>query len=69
MAVSNYLVHEGIDKDRIAVKAYGESLPVVPCYHKDCSEEDYQKNRRAEFVLSHGFRIPETPLPKSKPKS
>ena len=69
MAVSNYLVHEGIDKERITLKAYGESLPVVPCYHKDCSEEDYQKNRRAEFVLSHGFRIPTTPLPKPKPKT
>ena len=55
-AVSKYLIGEGIRKDRIVIKAYGESLPVVPCNHADCSEEDYQKNRRAEFVLSHGFK-------------
>jgi len=51
-AVSKYLMSEGIPKDRIIPKAYGESLPVVPCHGTDCTEEDHQKNRRAEFVLS-----------------
>jgi len=55
-AVSRFLMKEGIQKERILIKAYGESLPVVPCYDADCSEEDYQKNRRAEFVVSHGFK-------------
>ncbi|WP_276371299.1 OmpA family protein [Chryseolinea sp. H1M3-3] len=49
--VTKYLAGHGISKDRIIQKAYGESLPVVPCYAVDCSEEDHQKNRRAEFVL------------------
>ncbi len=49
--VTKYLASQGISKDRIIQKAYGESLPVVPCYAVDCSEEDHQKNRRAEFVL------------------
>lgn len=50
-AVSKYLTNQGIFKDRIIQKAFGESLPVVPCHTVDCSEEDHQKNRRAEFVL------------------
>jgi outer membrane protein OmpA-like peptidoglycan-associated protein/tetratricopeptide (TPR) repeat protein len=51
--VSRYLINHGIRKDRIIEKAYGESLPVIPCYAVDCSEDDHQKNRRAEFVLRH----------------
>jgi outer membrane protein OmpA-like peptidoglycan-associated protein len=52
-AVSKYLIGQGIEKDRIILKAYGESLPVIPCFNADCSEQDHQKNRRAEFVLRH----------------
>lgn len=57
-AVGKYLVAEGIKKDRIILKSYGESLPVVPCFSADCSEEDHQKNRRAEFVLGNSLRNP-----------
>jgi outer membrane protein OmpA-like peptidoglycan-associated protein/tetratricopeptide (TPR) repeat protein len=52
-AVTKYLVSQGILKNRLIQRAYGESLPVVPCYAVDCSEDDHQKNRRAEFVLRH----------------
>ena len=52
-AVTKYLVSQGILKNRIIQRAYGESLPVIPCYAVDCSEDDHQKNRRAEFVLRH----------------
>lgn len=52
-AVTKYLISQGIVKDRIIQKAYGESLPVIPCYAADCSEADHQKNRRAEFVLRY----------------
>lgn len=51
-AVSKFLISQGIPKERIILKAYGESLPVVPCFDADCSEDDHQQNRRAEFVLS-----------------
>jgi outer membrane protein OmpA-like peptidoglycan-associated protein/tetratricopeptide (TPR) repeat protein len=51
--VSKFLISRGIKKDRIIEKAYGESLPVVPCFSGDCSEDDHQKNRRAEFVMKH----------------
>ena len=64
-AVSKYLVSQGIDKDRIIPKAFGESLPAVPCYDGDCTEEDHQKNRRAEFVLRHvSPNPPTTALPR-----
>jgi outer membrane protein OmpA-like peptidoglycan-associated protein len=71
-AVSKYLASQGIDKNRIIAKAFGESLPVVPCFNADCSEEDHQKNRRAEFVLRHNFAGPPTSLlstPESKGES
>ena len=45
-----YLVKKGIDNTRISLIGYGETKPDVPC--DDCSEEQLQKNRRVEFVLS-----------------
>ena len=49
--VGSYLKKSGIDKDRVITEALGESAPAVPCISADCSEEEHQKNRRAEFVL------------------
>lgn len=67
-AVSKYLASQGINKDRIIPRAFGESLPVVPCFNADCSEEDHQKNRRAEFVLKHHIvESPSSSLPKRSP--
>jgi outer membrane protein OmpA-like peptidoglycan-associated protein len=64
--VSKFLVSHGIHKDRIIQKAYGESLPVIPCYEMHCSEEDHQKNRRAEFVLRYETTtVPTAPLSKT----
>jgi outer membrane protein OmpA-like peptidoglycan-associated protein len=53
LVVTKFLITNGIHKERIIQKAYGESLPVIPCYLVDCSEDDHQKNRRAEFVLRY----------------
>lgn len=50
-AVAKYLIAQGIDKDRIVMKAYGESRPAIPCVGVDCSEADHRLNRRAEFLL------------------
>jgi len=63
-AVSKYLISLGIPKNRIVRKAFGESLPAVKCFDGDCSEEDHQMNRRAEFVVSQDDIIaaPSVPL-------
>ncbi|HEX6226373.1 MAG TPA: OmpA family protein [Chryseolinea sp.] len=66
-AVLKYLVGQGIHKSRIIQKAYGESLPVIPCYAVDCSEVDHQKNRRAEFVFKHDQPTATAPASKKSP--
>ena len=48
-AVSDWLAQQGIDKKRMEIEGYGESLPVV----QNISEADRQRNRRVELrVLS-----------------
>ncbi|MGC3946697.1 MAG: OmpA family protein [Chryseolinea sp.] len=51
-AVAKYLIAQGIDKDRIILKAYGESRPAIPCMGTNCTEDDHRLNRRAEFLLA-----------------
>ena len=48
LAVKEYLAGLGIDPSRIDTISYGEDRPIV-VDPKD--EADYQKNRRAEFVI------------------
>ncbi|OGV64401.1 MAG: hypothetical protein A3K19_09575 [Lentisphaerae bacterium RIFOXYB12_FULL_65_16] len=48
IAVRDYLVSLGIDASRTETVGYGEEKPAVP---NPQSEEDHQKNRRAEFVI------------------
>ncbi|HTF18397.1 MAG TPA: OmpA family protein [Chryseolinea sp.] len=50
-AVAKYLIAQGMNKNRIVMKAYGESRPAIPCTIGDCSEDVYRLNRRAEFLL------------------
>ncbi len=52
--VLDYLAKEGISKDRIAVKACGEILPLNHCKNDvPCSPEEHQFNQRLEIkVLS-----------------
>ena len=48
-AVSDWLAQQGIDKKRMEIEGYGESLPVV----QNISEADRERNRRVELrVLS-----------------
>ncbi|HEY5750107.1 MAG TPA: OmpA family protein [Chryseolinea sp.] len=56
-AVSAYLSAQGITTGRMLTKGFGESMPVVPCATQDCSEEEYKRNRRAEFVLSSNGQV------------
>lgn len=48
----NYIVSQGISRNRITAKGYGETQLVNEC--KDgvsCIEEQHQKNRRTEFTI------------------
>lgn len=45
-----YLVTKGIDSSRLLSNGYGETQPLVGC-KKDCTENEYQKNRRIEFII------------------
>ena len=48
-ATVQYVISKGIPADRITGKGFGESEPIVPC--KPCTEEEYAKNRRSEFLI------------------
>jgi outer membrane protein OmpA-like peptidoglycan-associated protein len=64
-SVEEFLVRAGVPRERIVRRAYGESLPVVPCHGEECTEQQHQLNRRAEFVISSDEIIPEKALPKT----
>ena len=46
-AVMDYFIKNGISRDRLSFKAFGESQPKVP----NDTPENRQKNRRVEFVI------------------
>jgi outer membrane protein OmpA-like peptidoglycan-associated protein len=48
-ATVQYVISKGIAADRITGKGFGESEPIVPC--DTCTEEEYAKNRRSEFLI------------------
>lgn len=45
-----YLISKGVENSRISFIGFGESKPDEAC--EDCTEEQLQKNRRVEFMLS-----------------
>lgn len=49
-ATVQYVISKGVEKARITGKGYGESEPKVDC-KENCTEEDYAKNRRSEFLI------------------
>lgn len=47
-----WMVQQGIAKDRLTGKGYGESQLINSCSDDvPCSEEEHQKNRRSEFII------------------
>lgn len=47
-----YVIKQGIAKDRITAKGFGETLLVNKCANRvQCTEEEHQFNRRTEFVV------------------
>ena len=52
-----WLVKNGIDKNRLTGRGYGESQLVNDCgceptNESNCTEEQHQKNRRSEFIIT-----------------
>ncbi|AWA29338.1 cell envelope biogenesis protein OmpA [Flavobacterium magnum] len=45
-----YVLSQGVKKDRISGKGYGESEPKVDC-KENCTEEQHAQNRRSEFLI------------------
>lgn len=45
-----YLVENGINRDRLRSKGYGEEQPLVKCADS-CTEEEHSINRRCEFLI------------------
>ena len=45
-----YLIKNGIGKDRLESKGFGETKPLIDCKN-DCTDEALQANRRIEFVI------------------
>lgn len=47
-----YLIKRGVDKTRLIGKGYGETELLIDCkYPEKCSKEEYQLNRRTEFII------------------
>lgn len=49
-ATLEYLVENGISRDRLRSKGYGETKPLVPC-GDNCTETEFSINRRCEFLI------------------
>jgi len=45
-----YLINQGISKDRLISNGYGETQPKYDC-KTNCTEQEHQANRRVEFVI------------------
>ncbi|WP_243636379.1 OmpA family protein [Flavobacterium aquariorum] len=53
-ATRDYILEQGIPKNRILSKGYGESVPIVKCIpDNSCDEEQHELNRRSEFVIKN----------------
>lgn len=51
-AVVEWLIKNGVMRERLRAQGYGESLPANHCINGvDCSEEQHQQNRRTEFII------------------
>lgn len=51
-AVVQYLVNNGIEKNRLTAVGYGETMLLNGCANgADCTEEQHQLNRRTEFKI------------------
>lgn len=47
----DYLIRNGIARDRLSAQGYGERRPAVECLCELCTEEEHQENRRTSFTI------------------
>ena len=45
-----FLVEQGIDKNRLEFKGFGETQPKINC-KSNCTANQLQENRRVEFII------------------
>lgn len=50
-AVVEYIVQCGIDQSRIVAKGYGSTKSLNGCFGANCTEAEFQLNRRTEFSI------------------
>lgn len=51
-STKEYLIkNKLIDSNRIICKGFGETKPLIDCLTKECTEEEYQINRRSDFII------------------
>ncbi|MUH35628.1 flagellar motor protein MotB [Zobellia amurskyensis] len=51
-SAKEFMVKNGIAKERVIAKGYGESQPIVKCETvESCTEEDHEWNRRCELIV------------------
>jgi outer membrane protein OmpA-like peptidoglycan-associated protein len=46
-----YLVQNGIERNRLSSVGYGETKPLIICPSNDCTEEEHAVNRRCTFMI------------------
>jgi len=50
----NWLMDQGIDRDRLSAKGYGETQLINQCANGvECTEEEHQLNRRSMFIIQN----------------
>ena len=50
----NWLVDQGIDREKLSAKGYGETQHINECSNGvKCTEEEHQLNRRSMFIIQN----------------
>ncbi|HMZ24045.1 MAG TPA: OmpA family protein, partial [Saprospiraceae bacterium] len=50
-SVVDYLTANGINRNRLSSRGFGEMMPLAKCPCEKCTEEEHQLNRRTTFQL------------------
>ncbi len=50
-SVVDYLTANGINRNRLSSRGFGETMPLAKCLCEKCTEEEHQLNRRTTFQL------------------